>query len=186
MLHQASPQKSVGTESTEAAETGMVPKNGIGTRSGTEVKTETGGTGTGPLPGITGVTNLAGTGMNVITGRRRTGRGHEKSRGIDSGKILEAKKPSRGPGLRNFCQDRLHPGLSNMVIQQYTTVLPLSTCVDLRQQGLCSFSVFTAAALVGWVVSRQVCSITMLELDCLCTDDTKIACCAAQLAQQPC
>ena len=115
---------SVGTESTEAAETGMVLKTGIGTRSGTEVKIVTEGTGTGPLPEITGVTSLAGTGMNVITGRRRTGRGHEKTRG-DSGKILEAKKLSRGPGLRNFCQDRLHPGLSNMVIQQYTAVLPL-------------------------------------------------------------
>lgn len=115
MLHQASPQTSAGIESTEAAEIGTAPKTGIGTRSETEVKIVIGGTGTGPLPEITGVTSLAGTEMNVITGRLRIERGLEKTLEIGTGRILEAKKLSRGLGLKKFCQDLLLPGLSSSV-----------------------------------------------------------------------
>jgi hypothetical protein len=106
---------SAGIESTEAAEIGTVPKTGIGTRSETEVKIVTGGMGTGPLPEITGVTSLAGTEMNVITGRLGIERGLEKSLEIVTGRISEAKKPSRGLGLKKFCQDLLLPGWSSIV-----------------------------------------------------------------------
>lgn len=115
VLHQVSPQTSAGIESTEAAEIGTAPKTGIGTRSETEVKIVTGGMGTGPLPEIKGVTSLAGTEMNVITGHLRIERGLEKTLEIVTGRILEAKKPSRGLGLKKFCQDLLHPGLSSSV-----------------------------------------------------------------------
>ena len=106
---------SAGIESTEAAEIGTAPKTGIGTRSETEVKVVTGGMGTGPLPEIKGVTSLAGTEMNVITGRLGTKRGLEKTLEIVTGRISEAKKPSRGLGLKKFCQDLLQPGLSSSV-----------------------------------------------------------------------
>ena len=106
---------SAGIESTEAAEIGTAPKTGTGTRSETEVKIVTGGMVTGPLPEITGVTSLAGTEMNVITGRLRIERGLEKTLKIVTGRTLEAKKPSRGLGLKKFCQDLLLPGLSSSV-----------------------------------------------------------------------
>ena len=111
MLHQASLQTSVDTENTRAAETGMVQKTGTEIRRGTGVKIVTERTATGLLPGITGVTNLAGIEMNVITGHPGTGRGHGRILETDRGRILEVKRRSRGQGHKNFCQDRLHQGL---------------------------------------------------------------------------
>ncbi len=121
---------SAGIESTEAAEIGTAPKTGTGTRSETEVKIVTGGMVTGPLPEITGATSLAGTEMNVITGRLGTERGLEKTLEIVTGRISEAKKPSRGLGLKKSCQDLLLPGLSSSVTN-------MAHCVyDLNVQGL--------------------------------------------------
>ena len=106
---------SAGIESTEAAEIGTALETGIGTRSETEAKIVIGGMGSGPLPEITGVTSLAGTEMNVITGRLKIERGLAKTLEIDTGRILEAKKLTRGLGLKKFCQDPLLPGLSSSV-----------------------------------------------------------------------
>ncbi len=136
MLNQASPQTSAGIESTEVAEIGTAPKTGIGTRSETEVKTVIGGMGTGPLPEITGVTSLAGTEMNVITGRLRAERGLEKTLEIGTGKISEAKKPSKGLGLKKFCQDLLLPGMSSSVQSMAHCVCELESARSYMWEGL--------------------------------------------------
>ena len=112
MLRQARLRTSVATENTKAAETGTVPKTGTEIRRGTEVKTVTGEMGTGLPPGITGVTSLADTGMNVNTGRLGTGRGLETTLETDLGRILVVKMLSSGPGHKKFCLDHLRPGCS--------------------------------------------------------------------------
>ncbi len=113
---------SAGPRSTEAAKTGMVQETNTGTKRETGVRMVTGGTVIGLPPGTTEVTNLAGTGMNVITGHPETGRGHETTLEIDIGRILEVKKLSRGLGRKSFCPDLLHPGLSSKFCA------PLSYC----------------------------------------------------------
>ena len=102
LLRQESLQTSADTEITKAAGT----RTGIETGKGVMIGA------IGPLPGITEVTGLADTEMNVITGPPETETGCVMTQGIVTGETLGVQTLSNGQGLKNhFCHGHPHQGL---------------------------------------------------------------------------